>query len=146
MENKLTSILSYIALFDLACHTNTVTSVAWSPDGQLLASGSADRTVRPWDGHKGVLLHTLEGHTDRVTSVAWSPDGQIFVSQSDTMMRLWRTHSWETLQVVEKETTQKSRDTLYFFPNVPRLSTLYSAAKIWPKTAAVELQPTPTPM
>ncbi|MGC9084472.1 MAG: WD40 repeat domain-containing protein, partial [Anaerolineae bacterium] len=56
-------------------HTRGVLSVAFSPDGQKLASGSADRTVRLWDLATGEILHVLEGHTDLVQSVTFSPDG-----------------------------------------------------------------------
>ena len=80
MKNEQTNILSHVALYALAGHTGTVFSVAWSPDGQLLASGSSDNTVRLWNGQSGALLHTLEGHTGTVYSVAWSPDGQLLAS------------------------------------------------------------------
>jgi WD40 repeat protein len=46
-------------------HTGSVQSVAFSPDGQTLASGSWDNTVRLWRVADGRLLRTLEGHTDR---------------------------------------------------------------------------------
>ena len=43
-------------------HASTVQSVAWSPDGKTLASGSGDRTVKLWDSGSGQLLRTLSGH------------------------------------------------------------------------------------
>jgi NACHT domain/WD domain, G-beta repeat len=58
-------------------HTVAVTSVAFSPDGKQIVSGSRDKTVRRWDAATGQqLLPALEGHTDPVTSVAFSPDGK----------------------------------------------------------------------
>jgi WD40 repeat protein len=59
-----------------------VNSVAFSPDGRLLASGSWDNTIRLWDAASGALLRTLEGHTNTVLSVAFSPDGRLLASAS----------------------------------------------------------------
>ena len=75
----------------LVGHTNPVHGVAFSPDGQTLASGSWDNTVRLWRVSDGILLRTLEGHTDPVLSVAFSPDGQTLASGSrDKTVRLWK--------------------------------------------------------
>jgi WD40 repeat protein len=57
-------------------HSSRVKSVAFSPDGKLVVSGSRDRTGRVWDAATGALLQTLEGHSSRVNSVAFSPNGQ----------------------------------------------------------------------
>src|SRR5438105_945084 len=58
-------------------HAGSVLSVAFSHDGQLLASGSVDKTVKLWDPTTGELRQTLEGHSDSVRSVAFSHDGQL---------------------------------------------------------------------
>ncbi|MCY3553269.1 MAG: cohesin domain-containing protein [Candidatus Poribacteria bacterium] len=80
-------------------HTQPVNSVAYSPDGKMLVSGSADNTVRLWNAHTGQLLNTLEEHTGDVTSVAFSPNGKMFVSGSrDNTARLWDTDTGQLLR------------------------------------------------
>ena len=71
-------------------HTDLVWSVAFSPNGQTLASGSQDRTIRLWNPNNGNLKRTLTGHRDAVNSVAFSPDGRTLASGSwDGTIRLW---------------------------------------------------------
>ena len=61
-------------------HTSPVLTVAWSPDGKRIASGSDDKTVRIWDSVGGKELQTLSGHTAGVKCVAWSANGQRLAS------------------------------------------------------------------
>ncbi|MDE0427730.1 MAG: dockerin type I domain-containing protein [Candidatus Poribacteria bacterium] len=74
----------------LTGHTSSVYSVAFSPDGQTIASGSGDNTIRFWDVNTATEIKKLIGHTDSVYSVAFSPDGQTIASGSfDNTIRLW---------------------------------------------------------
>ncbi|OCH83940.1 WD40 repeat-like protein, partial [Obba rivulosa] len=72
-------------------HRGWVTSVAFSPDGGHIVSGSHDKTLQIWDAATGKSVTTpLEGHRYSVTSVAFSPDGKYIVSgSSDETIRIW---------------------------------------------------------
>ncbi|EDR02557.1 uncharacterized protein LACBIDRAFT_393910 [Laccaria bicolor S238N-H82] len=75
----------------IADHDGAVKSVAFSPDGRHIVSGSDDKTVRVWDAQTGqTVMHPLKGHEDHVTSVAFSPDGRHIISGSDDKtVRVW---------------------------------------------------------
>jgi eukaryotic-like serine/threonine-protein kinase len=72
-------------------HMNYVQSVAWSPDGQHIASGSLDSTVKIWNVATGGLIFTYNHHNQQVWSVAWSPDGRRIASASiDGTVQIWK--------------------------------------------------------
>jgi WD40 repeat protein len=70
-------------------HTKEVNSIAYSPDGEMIATGSADATVKLWNAPDATLAKTLEGHNAEVLSLAFSPDGQFLVSASDSQALVW---------------------------------------------------------
>jgi WD40 repeat protein len=71
-------------------HKDTVRCMAFSPNSQLVVSGSNDRTVRAWDTTTGTQQIALDGHRKLVNSVAFSPDGLRIVSASDDYtVRVW---------------------------------------------------------
>jgi WD40 repeat protein len=71
-------------------HEKQVNSVAFSPDGQYIVSGSQDKTMKLWETASGSLVRTFEGHDTSVRSAVFSPDGQYIVSGSgDHTLKLW---------------------------------------------------------
>ncbi|WP_201380401.1 WD40 repeat domain-containing protein [Ktedonobacter sp. SOSP1-52] len=72
-------------------HAEQIFCVAWSPDGQWLASGSRDTTVQVWNPQTRQLQATFRGHDLQVMRLAWSPDGSQIASCSfdDEKVRIW---------------------------------------------------------
>ncbi|KKF92239.1 Vegetative incompatibility protein HET-E-1 [Ceratocystis platani] len=83
-------------------HGGGVKSVVFSDDGQRLASGSEDNTVKIWDATSGACLQTLEGHDHYVFSVVFSKDGQRLASGCwDLTVKIWDATSGACLQTLE---------------------------------------------
>ena len=82
-------------------HASGVTSLALSPDGQILASGSLDRTIKIRNLRSKEVVHTLTGHTSGVVSITISPDGQTLVSGSnDKTIKVWNLRTGQLLRTL----------------------------------------------
>lgn len=88
-------------------HDDTVTSIAFSPDGRTLASGSWDATVRLWNPQTGQHLKTLTPNPRQgIESIAFSPDGKMIASGGDNrltsrLIQIWDTRTGQVLKICE---------------------------------------------
>ncbi|WP_346294132.1 NB-ARC domain-containing protein [Sphaerothrix gracilis] len=87
-------------------HSSRIWTIAFSPNGQLLASGSDDQTIRLWNAQDGTCLTVLQGHTGGITSVRFSPNGLMLASASeDSSIRLWDVDRRTTLKTLQGHTS-----------------------------------------
>jgi WD40 repeat protein len=70
-------------------HANVVAAVAFSPDGNTLATGSWDKSIRLWDLATLKPTAILHGHSDGIYQLAWTPDGKTLISLSHREMKWW---------------------------------------------------------
>ncbi len=83
-------------------HTGAVLDVKYDPTGMLLASASADHTIRLWELELGRLVMTFLGHTDEVNAVAFSPDGSLLASAGkDGTLRFWDVATGEQVSMID---------------------------------------------
>jgi WD40 repeat protein len=93
-EVRLVDPASGKVLATLPGHANYVRSLAFSPDGGMLAAAGGppqiSGEIKIWDTNTHQLIRTLEGHRDCIYSIAWSPNGKVIASGSyDKMVKLW---------------------------------------------------------
>src|SRR5262245_37069054 len=99
-----------------------VNSVAFSPDGQYVASGSGDRSVKVWRLANGTLVSNRFDHTQRVNAVAFSRNGQWLASGSDDdTAKLFRTSDWGLVRTFAGHTNDVL--SVAFSPDSKRLAT-----------------------
>lgn len=89
----------YNTLLDtLSGHTRAVLTVAFSPDGNTLATGGDDNTIKLWDIDTGELISTLLGHSWSVVALTFTTDGETLISASwDKTVKLWRVSTAEEI-------------------------------------------------
>jgi WD40 repeat protein len=75
-------------------HSAGVLSVAFSPDGKTIASGSVDDTLRLWNANQARLVRTMQGHPFPIGQIRFSPNGaSLFTGSTDGIIRVWQVAS-----------------------------------------------------
>jgi len=120
-----------------------VRTIAWSPEGTVLAGGSSHGTICLFDVESGARIAELQSHTRQIRSLSFSFDGTVLASKSDDgTVRLWSTSSYANLAVIDEKGfdarifgyTNKKPSGLAFHPSRPLLATLDKAdrqVRIW---------------
>ncbi|KAJ5712499.1 G-protein beta WD- 40 repeats containing protein [Penicillium malachiteum] len=123
-------------------HSAQVLTVAFSPDGKQIASGSVDETIKLWDSTTGDLQRTLEGHLDRVMTVAFSPDSKQIASGSvDKTIKLWDSTTGDLQKTLEGHSSTVM--TIAFSPDGKQIASgsMDETIKLWDSTTG-DLQKT----
>ena len=117
-----------------------IMTLAFSPDGKTLASGSKDMTVRLWNTERRKKLKTLKGHVGWITALAFSNDGKIIASgDTDSIVRLWDTHKGNELAILNGH-----KNTIVALTFAPNGKTLASASadgtiRFWDANTGTEI-------
>jgi WD40 repeat protein len=117
-------------------HPDGVEQMAWSPDGQTIATSGRgrlqgeDRRLRIWTAD-GRLLHVIKGHEDGVSAIAFSPDGKLLASTAngDGVIRLWEVASGSLLRTLKGHSTSPGR--LLFSPDGKALISVERDVRLW---------------
>jgi WD40 repeat protein/predicted Ser/Thr protein kinase len=131
----------------LTGHTSYVASVAFSPDGRRIVSGSGDSTVKVWDAETGQETLTLTGHSWRVMSVSFSPDGKQIVSGGGDFgkpgeIKVWDADSGQEVLALKGHTT--TVNSVVFSPDGKRIvsgsyGNYNDTLKVWDAETGQEL-------
>ncbi len=107
---------NFVVVNEFPAHSEGVSCLAISPDGQILASGSYDDTIKLWQLSTGEEISTLAGHSDDVESLAFHPDGEILASGSyDRTIKLWQLSTGKKIRTLRGHS--EDIESVAFSPN-----------------------------
>ena len=110
------NLKSGIRFRTIHAHKSWIQSLAFSPDGKILASGSQDKTINLWNAEKGTLIKTFTGHMSWVNNVIFAPEGKLLASASiDGTIKLWDVQTGKLLQTIKMPKTFAM--SLHFLPH-----------------------------
>ncbi len=153
-------------LHTLKGHKNRIWSIAFSPDGKTLVSGSDDKTMRFWDVAAGKEVRQIK-HSQGIGKIAWSPDGKLLASidtiehfdkeygsgywSNDNRVRIWDAETGKELRTLAARTSEGTPDAMFGIRNLtfaPDGKTLLTGnpdgtLRIWDPTTGKELRQFP---
>ena len=125
----------------LSGHTEAVNSVAFHPDGNMLASGSRDDTVRLWDVNTGIEIRSLTAHKGSVYSVAFSHNGTTLASGgSDETVRLWDVETGAVLHTLKGHTRSINDVTFNHDSTMLASAALFENIRLWDVAIGTEIR------
>lgn len=119
-------------------HSSYVYSVAFSPNGSILASGGFDDSLRLWNAQNGQIFKEIAAHGDPITSVDFSYDGSVLLTGSfDGLMRLWDVESGRCLRtIVDNDNPPVSSASFTANSKYILTTTLDNHIRLWSPTTA----------
>lgn len=126
----------------IAGHSNWVCAVAISPDGQMLASGSSDNTVKLWNLSTGEEICSFKGHLERVDSVTFSLDGKTLATgSSDNTVKLWNLRTQQEICTITGNISRVFPIIISPDRKTPNGKNADKNIKLWDLTMGQEMRP-----
>jgi WD40 repeat protein len=110
-EMKIYEVGSWKKITDIKNgHSDTVYGICFSPDGKMIATGSADKFVKVWEIPSGKFVKSFEGHTHHVLDIGWMADGKLLASAGgDNTVKVWDFDKGEQARTIPAHTKQVTR-------------------------------------